>query len=696
MTLPASGPLTFSDIQTEFGGTNPIALNEYYAGGGLVPAGTSGTYGAVPSSGALSVQNFYGTSALIPIYIEEVFQTWLYNGTGSAQTITNGIDFSTNGGLLWFKARNDTRNNWLYDTNRGYQYGLRSDLDFAESTTPDALTAFNNNGFSIGASSNINASGNTLVSWSFRQQPKFFDVVTYTGAGTANPSNISHNLGSTPGFIMIKHYSASGNNWICYHTSLGNTQGIILNGTGGAITSSLLWNNTSPTSSQFTVGTSAAVNGSGSYVAYLFAHNAGGFGATGTDNVISCGSFSTDGSGNATVSLGYEPQWLLIKSTTFGSWWLTDIMRGMSVASGDNVNALFANTSGAEANANEARPNATGFTVGPSGNLASSDTFIYIAIRRGPMKVPTLGTTVFSPVAQAGNGSTQNITTGFPTDLVIGGSRVTGFTYQAAVDRLRGRGVALLTGSLNADDASPSGRDLTSFASNTGFTLGYPPFATAYNYTGNNIYWNFQRAPSYFDVVCYNGNSVAGRTLTHNLGVTPQLIILKARTIAVGWAVYAEPAGNTKYAELNDVVRFTTGINCWNNTSPTASVFSLSSNAQVNRTGDTYVAYLFATCAGVSKVGSYTGTGSLQTINCGFTSGARFVLIKNQDVNGSWYVWDSARGITSGNDPYLLLNSDAAEVTNTNYVDTDSTGFKVTSNAVVNASGNTYIFLAIA
>ena len=113
---------------------------------------------------------------------------------------------------------------------------------------------------------------------------------------------------------------------------------------------------------------------------------------------------------------------------------------------------------------------------------------------------------------------------------------------------------------------------------------------------------------------------------------------------------------------------------------------------------ETQVAYLFATCAGVSKVGSYTGTAALQTINCGFAAGARYVLIKRTDSTGDWYVWDSARGISSGNDPYLLLNSTAAEVTSTNYVDTDTTGFKVTAAApaALNASSGTYIFLAIA
>ena len=131
-----------------------------------------------------------------------------------------------------------------------------------------------------------------------------------------------------------------------------------------------------------------------------------------------------------------------------------------------------------------------------------------------------------------------------------------------------------------------------------------------------------------------------------------------------------------------------------------ASLFytRVNSNDNVNTSGRTYVAYLFATCAGVSKVFSYTGNGSSQTINCGFTGGARFVLIKRTDNTGDWYVWDSARGIVSGNDPHLSLNTTAAEVTTDDTIDTDSTGFVVNqvSATNVNVSSATYIGLAIA
>lgn len=142
----------------------------------------------------------------------------------------------------------------------------------------------------------------------------------------------------------------------------------------------------------------------------------------------------------------------------------------------------------------------------------------------------------------------------------------------------------------------------------------------------------------------------------------------------------------------------------FSNTAPTASVFSLGNQGgggtyRLNGSGDTYIAYLWATVTGISKVGSYTGTGSDLNVDCGFSAGARFILIKRTDSSSDgWYIYDSARGIVAGNDPYVLLNSTNAEVTNTDYIDPLSSGFTVTSSAPadLNASSGTYIFLAIA
>ena len=206
------------------------------------------------------------------------------------------------------------------------------------------------------------------------------------------------------------------------------------------------------------------------------------------------------------------------------------------------------------------------------------------------------------------------------------------------------------------------------------------------------INYFLRRAPGFFDVVALTGTNSA-TAYSHNLGVAPEMIIVKKRSGTSDWLVYQAgyPTPTTNQGALN----LTGGSYANNNfpTAPTSTQFTL----HVFDTG-TYIAYLFASCPGVSKVGSYTGTGTTFNIDCGFTAGARFVLIKRTDSTGDWYVWDTARGIISGNDPYLLLNSTAAEVTSTDYIDPLSSGFQITSTApaAINANGGSFIFLAIA
>jgi hypothetical protein len=221
------------------------------------------------------------------------------------------------------------------------------------------------------------------------------------------------------------------------------------------------------------------------------------------------------------------------------------------------------------------------------------------------------------------------------------------------------------------------------------------------NNSGNNyISYSFKRAPSFFDEFCYTGDGASNRVLNHNLRVAPELIIRKQRNGVDDWNTQAVgPLTYSSNLKLNGTDANATNGATYLFSSGNASTLTTGSiPTYINESGFTYVAYLFATCAGVSKVGSYTGTGALQTVNCGFTGGARFVLIKRTDNTGNWYFWDSARGISSGNDPYSLLNTTAAEVTGTNYVDTTSVGFQVTAAAPseLNASGGTFIFLAIA
>jgi hypothetical protein len=300
---------------------------------------------------------------------------------------------------------------------------------------------------------------------------------------------------------------------------------------------------------------------------------------------------------------------------------------------------------------------------------------------------------VFSPLLTSTTSGATN-TTGFPVDSQFLAARG-GSVYNSIVsDRLRGvssnsteTGNFLVTSATSAENTSEL---VTEGWNNTAFLT--PSVFAGVSY----ITWNFKRAPSFFDEVCYTGTGSA-RTINHNLGVAPELMIVKSRSSALDWQVYSASLAITEYLVLNSTAASATGATRWNSTTPTASVFSVGTAGNVNSSGATYVAYLFATCAGVSKVGSYTGTAATLQIDCGFTGGARFVLIKRTNGTGGWYVWDSARGIVSGNDPYLLLNSTAAEVTSTNYVNTYSAGFELTATSnAVNLSTATYIFLAIA
>ncbi len=276
---------------------------------------------------------------------------------------------STYGGLVWIKGRNAASNHILTDTVRGPgntatdNQAISSNLTAAQDLNGaayDFLDTFTTTGFrpkqggTTPATRGTNYNAVDYVSWSFRKYEKFFDIVAYTGTGVNR--TIAHNLGSVPGCIFVKKLSSSAD-WPVYHRSLTNTEFLQLNKNGAKDNSVNTWNSTTPTASVFSVGTNSDVNENGdSYIAYLFAHNAGGFGASFTDNVISCGAFTTGGAGTATVTLGYEPQFILIKSSTANEDW------GMWDASRSSLSqVLYANLPNVEAASSAIVTSGTGF-----------------------------------------------------------------------------------------------------------------------------------------------------------------------------------------------------------------------------------------------------------------------------------------------------------------------------------------------
>ena len=656
--------------------------------------------------GAASARSFGGIGAAAAgagLDIDEAFSTYLYDGNNSTQTITNNIDLSGEGGMVWIKARNtNLMGHIVTDTERGAGKALIPNVQNAEDTNHQFgyLSSFNSNGFTVtNGSSNadrVNNSSYEYASWTFRKAPKFFDVVTYTGNFTAGKT-VSHNLGSVPGMILIKDTSNT-RNWIVYHRSIGEGKFLKLNLTDAEASNTFNFNNTAPTSTQFTLGESSNTNTNGAnYVAYLFAHNNsdGEFGPDSDADIIKCGSYTGNTSGTE-VNLGFEPQFVMIKkSTDSESWYVYDSMRGVVTGGGNSQDKkLRFNSSGAEGAV--ASPiiafSANGFILESTDNeINGSGTYIYMAIRRGPLAEPTSATDVFAIDTQSQSSAPYAISN-FPVDFAIR-KDVDGSSTDVHARLTQGQG--MFANSTNAEGSD----NIAQFDYQNGYLDNTSQDSTRYA-------WMWKRAPSYFDVVAYTGTGSA-TTVSHNLTVAPEMMWVKPRETGLAssdWWVFhkdlSTPADDSLVLNSTGAENTGNGALLWNSTMPTSSVFSLGSYNGINQSGRDFIAYLFATLAGVSKVGSYTGTGAgnNQNIDCGFSSGARFVLIKRTDTTGSWYLFDSVRGINaSAVDPYLQLNTTDAEASNFS-IEPLSSGFTIVQDGPteLNISGSTYIFYAIA
>ena len=638
-----------------------------------------------------------------PLNVEDVFSTFVYTGTGSAQTITNGIDLSGEGGLVWIKDRDVAYWHQLADTERGVNKMLSTNSTNDEASRTQHLTAFTSTGFTVGTDNDVNYSGSDLVSWTFRKAPNFFDVVTWTGDGTTGRS-ISHSLGQAPGMIIAKKRSGA-SQWSVLHRSIAISgspaEGLgRLNLTNAFNGYSTGFNGEFPSSTAFKVShisdaSSSTLNTDGeTYVAYLFGHD------TSDEGLIQCGSYTGNGSTSSGphIDLGFEPQWLFVKSTAASTnWSISDMVRGFH--HGNQINLLYPHLNNAEASISttpsQAAPTSTGFQIQASGTNFNTNgtTYIYMAIRKGPMATPTARSDVFHLEAKS-SGGTQTFTTGFPVDFIMNPVRSTSGT---ATDNFPF--VSRLQGGTEALAVYMSTRDNT--VENAGSSFGW---ALDHNnkyimkdvWSTANIGYAWRRAPKFFDVVAYTGDDVNGRTVSHNLGVAPEMMIIKGRTVAQSWRVYHSALGQGKGVNLDSSDGEGNNVYYLNNTAPTSTLITLGQDDSTNggySTKYNYVAYLFATLAGISKVGTFSHTnGSSTDVDCGFSSGSSFVLVKRTDASGDWYVWDSARGIVSGNDPYLTMNSNAIEVTTTDYIDPLNSGFQIASGFTT----GTYIFYAIA
>tara|TARA_R100001377_G_scaffold10516_1_gene5271 strand:- start:219 stop:1217 length:999 start_codon:yes stop_codon:yes gene_type:complete len=294
-------------------------------------------------------------------------------GDGSTQAITN-VGHQPN--MLWFKKRSATGNHHVVDSVRGRTKELRFNLTNAEADDDNLLVSFDSNGFTLGSSGSANLNSATYVAWTWKESATSgFDIVSYTGNGADR--NIAHSLSAVPEWMIVKKRSGTDAGAV-YLAANGNTVALLISETN-ANDDELYWNDTTPTSSVFTLGgniSNANTNGQ-TYINYLWAPKQG-FSRFGKyfGNANADGTF---------VYTGFKPAWVMIKrsSTAGDNWLIHDIKR-------DGYNGankqLDADQNQAEGNSRLIDMFSNGFKIiiNDAKINASGDTYQYMAFAESP------------------------------------------------------------------------------------------------------------------------------------------------------------------------------------------------------------------------------------------------------------------------------------------------------------------------
>ena len=315
---------------------------------------------------------------------ELYFQTKLYTGNGSTQSITLDGDEDMSPDLIWTKGRDIAAGSILTDSVRGVNKQLQAASGAVEETLTTVHTAFNSDGFSLGSNGNVNTNTNTYVGWCWKESATAgFDIVSYTGNAT-DDVDISHSLSAVPHVIIVKNRDNTNNeSWAVYHhknTSAPETDRLYLNTTGATGDDDEFWSDEVPTSSVFTIGRQDVINtSSGNHIAYLWSEKQG---------YSKFGSYT--GNGNADgpfVYLGFRPAWVMTKrtdSSTNGHWSIFDTKRNTH-----NVNdlPLRANSTDAQSSIGNYAFDILSNGFKPRGTNTTNDsggTFIYMAFAEAP------------------------------------------------------------------------------------------------------------------------------------------------------------------------------------------------------------------------------------------------------------------------------------------------------------------------
>ena len=368
---------------------------------------------------------------------------------------------------------------------------------------------------------------------------------------------------------------------------------------------------------------------------------------------------------------------------------MSDTLRGLDSIDGTS-SVLYANANNAEGNSGDLTCHSTGF--GMQGNSSSSingngNTIIYMALRRPDGyvgKPPELGTGVFNVVA--GVTGPPSFVTNFVADMGFWKANIGTTSDWNLNTRLTGQKYL----KTNASSAEADGGTNMVWDHNNGFSKNNSSF---------QVGTVFKRHKG-MDVVYYTGNGVSGLSIPHSMNAAPEMMIIKRRDNTQGWLVYHiglnGGEGNTyEYGiNLSDSAEWqeSSTDEAWGGADPTSTHFTVGELSTNNTNGADYLALLFSSVSGISKVGVYAGSNSAQSITTGFQP--RFVIIKNTANTDDWYVLDTTRGWAAGDDKRLYLNTNAAQSDQDVGAPT-STGFDLTANVrAFNQAGRYYIYYA--
>ena len=675
--------------------------------------GETGTYGEWKPkeySGTYGTNGFY-----LPFkndYAVEGFSTVTYTGNGSTQYV-GGVGFQPD--WVWIKSRSITNNHSTYDAVRGTAYRLVANDTASEAYQTNKLRSFDSDGFTTDSATETNSNGNTFVAWCWDMgdnNPTGFGAIRYTGNGSTHSKT---GFGFQPDLVWLKRRNAADSHGL-FDAVRGSTKWVASDQTWAELTTSNSL--TSFDKDGFTLGSYSNYNYSGdTFVAYGW--DMGNETVSNTNGTItstvranttygqSIVSYVGNQTQGATVGHGLSsaPELIIIKNRDSISPWAI-----YHTSLGAN-NYLRFDTAGTYSSSTRypSVPSSTVFTIGSdssiNGDLPNQNLIAYCFHS-------VSGYSKFG--SYTGDGTTdgsKTISLGFrPAFVII--KRTDATTDWKMFDNVRSplnavdkifqpnnNNAESTYDTIEFNDTSFGLLDNGGAINNSGSSYIYIAFAggadaiSDYNTDGSvdsRVKANTAYGQSIFQ---YTGTG-SNLTVGHGLSSAPDMVIVKGRTTTRDWTVYHSSMGASSDMLLNLTnPENSSATTTWANTSPTSSVVSIGTLANVNESGQDYIGYAFHSVSGYSKFGSYTGNASSNSIT-GLGFAPAWVMIKSTTATAGWVIFDIVR-----NTAYPLLpNSNVAEDTLFNTWESfDSDGFTLNgANGEVNASGAEYIYMAYA